>query len=47
MICIESETKLALMFASLLAKILHSLGVVEQEGAQEKYEVWKSLTKLM
>lgn len=47
LICIESETKLALMFASLLAKILHSLGVVEQEGAQEKYEVWKSLTTLM
>jgi len=47
LICIESETKLALMFASLLAKVVHSLGIVEQDCALEKQEIWKSLTKLM
>ena len=47
LICMECETKLVLMFASLLAKILHSLGIVELEAAQDKQEIWKSLTNLM
>jgi len=47
LLCIESETKLTLMFASLLAAILHSLGVVEQQGAEDKTEVWRSLAVLM